>query len=180
VTWFWPDRGIDTGPILIQRRVPIGSADTTGSLYFNALFPLGIETMLEAVDRIGAGDAPSTPQDENLATYEAPCRDEHAAVDFSRPARAVHNLVRGCDPQPGAFATLAGRRLRLYDALLEAGRGADTPGTIIGIDREGMRIALRDASSMLVRRARFDPNPKKTAPAELAAANEIAAGARLE
>jgi methionyl-tRNA formyltransferase len=179
VTWFWPDRGIDTGPILIQRRVPIGPADTTGSLYFNALFPLGIETMLEAVDRIAAGDAPSTPQNESLATYEAPCRDEHAAIDFSRPARVVHNLVRGCDPQPGAFATLAGRRLRLYDALLEAGRGASAPGTILGIDRDGIRIALRDAS-MLVRRARFDPNPKKVAPAELAAANEIAAGARLE
>jgi methionyl-tRNA formyltransferase len=179
VTWFWPDRGIDTGPILIQRRVPIAPADTTGSLYFNSLFPLGIETMLEAVDRIAAGNAPSTPQNESLATYEAPCRDEHAAVDFSRPARAVHNLVRGCDPQPGAFATLAGRRLRLYDSLLEAAGSAAAPGTIVGIDRDGMRIALRDAS-ILVRRARFDPSPKKVAPAELAAANEIAAGARLE
>src|SRR5579863_9498364 len=179
VTWFWPDRGIDTGPILIQRRVPIGPADTTGSLYFNSLVPLGIETMLEAVERIAAGDAPSTPQDERLATYEAPCRDEHAAIDFSRPARAVHNLVRGCDPQPGAFAMLAQRRLRLYDALLEADRGAAAPGTILDIDRDGMRIALRDAS-MLVRRARFDPDPKKVAPAELAAANELAVGARLE
>jgi methionyl-tRNA formyltransferase len=179
VTWFWPDRGIDTGPILIQRRVPIGPADTTGSLYFNSLFPLGIETMIEAVDRIALGDAPSIPQDESLATYEAPCRDEHAAIDFSRSARAIHNLVRGCDPQPGAFATLAGRRLRLYDALLEAVGNAGAPGTIVGIDRDGMRIALRDGS-MLVRRVRFDPNPKKSAPAELAASNEITAGARLE
>jgi methionyl-tRNA formyltransferase len=179
VTWFWPDRGIDTGPILIQRRVPIGPADTTGSLYFNSLFALGIETMLEAVDRIAVGDAPSTPQDESLATYEAPCRDEHAAIDFNRPAREIHNLVRGCDPQPGAFGTLAGRRLRLYDALLEAGGNTDAPGTIVGIDRDGMRITLRDAS-MLVRRARFDLNPKKSAPAELAAVNEIAVGARLE
>ncbi len=180
VTWFWPDRGIDTGPILIQRRVPIGSADTTGSLYFNSLFPLGIETMLQAVDLIAAGNAPATPQDEALATYEAPCRDEHAAIDFNRPARAVHDLVRGCDPQPGAFASLAGRRLRLYDAMLKAG-GGDTaaPGTVVNIDRDGMRIALHDAS-ILVRRARFDPSPKKVAPADLAAAGEIAVGARLE
>ena len=179
VTWFWPDRGIDTGPILIQRHVPIGPADTTGSLYFNSLFPLGIETMIEAVDRIAAGDAPATPQDERLATYEAPCRDEHAAVDFSQPAQAVHNRVRGCDPQPGAFATLAGRRLRLYDALLEAGAGAAAPGTILAIDRDGMRVALRDAS-LLVRRVRFDPHPKKVMPVELAATNEITPGARLE
>jgi len=179
VTWFWPDRGIDTGPILIQRSVAIGPVDTTGSLYFNSLSPLGIETMIEATDRIAAGNAPSTPQEESLATYEAPCRDEHAAIDFNRSARSVHNLVRGCDPQPGAFANLAGRRLRLYDALLEGGSGADAPGTIVRIDRDGMRIALRDAS-MLVRRARFDPNPKKVAPAELAAANEIAIGTRFE
>ena len=179
VTWFWPDRGIDTGPILIQRRVPIGPADTTGSLYFNSLFPLGIETMIEAVERIGAGNAPSTPQDEKLATYEAPCRDEQAAVDFTRPAVTVHNLVRGCDPQPGAFAKLSGRPLRLYDALLEAGSTAEAPGRIVQIDREGMRIALREGS-MLVRRVRLDPSPKKVAPMELATAGEIANGDRLE
>jgi methionyl-tRNA formyltransferase len=179
VTWFWPDRGIDTGPVLIQRRVPIGPADTTGSLYFNSLFPLGIETMVEAIDQIAAGTAPAVVQDERLASYEAPCRDEHAAIDFSLPAQAVYDLVRGCDPQPGAFATLVGRRLRLYDALLETSGPAETPGTVISIDGAGMRIAL-DGAAMLVRRARFDSSPKKVAPAELAAANEIATGVRLE
>jgi len=179
VTWFWPDRGIDTGPILIQRRVPIGAADTTGSLYFNSLFPLGIETMIEAVDQIAKGSAPATPQDESLATYEAPCRDEHGAIDFRKPARAVYNLVRGCDPQPGAFAMLGGRRLRLYEAQLEASGGTRAPGTIVTLDDKGMRVAL-DGATMLVRRARFDSSQKKAAPAELAAANEIAVGARLE
>jgi methionyl-tRNA formyltransferase len=179
VTWFWPDRGIDTGPILIQRRVPIGPADTTGSLYFNSLFPLGIETMIEAIDQIKSGTAASVEQDESLATYEAPCRDEHAAIDFRRPAQAIYDLVRGCDPQPGAFATLGGRRLRLYDAILESGGKSDAPGTIVGIDQAGMRVALGDAT-MLVRRARFDSSAKKVAPADLAAANEIIAGARLE
>jgi methionyl-tRNA formyltransferase len=179
VTWFWPDRGIDTGPVLIQRRVPIGPADTTGSLYFNSLFPLGIETLVEAIDQIAAGTAPAMVQDESLASYEAPCRDEHAAIDFRLPAQAVYNLVRGCDPQPGAFATHAGRRLRLYDALLETSGPTATPGTVIGIDSAGMRIAL-DGAAMLVRRARFDSSPKKVAPAELAAANEIVTGVRLE
>ena len=179
VTWFWPDRGIDTGPILIQRRVPIGPADTTGSLYFNSLFPLGIETMVEAIDQIAAGTAPALVQDERLASYEAPCRDEHAAIDFRSPAQAVYNLVRGCDPQPGAFAIYAGRRLRLYDALLETNGPTGTPGTVISIDGAGMRIAL-DGAAMLVRRARFDSSPKKVAPAELAAANEIVTGVRLE
>ncbi len=179
VTWFWPDRGIDTGPILIQRRVAIGATETTGSLYFNSLFPLGIETMIEAVDQIAAGTAPAMEQDESLATYEAPCRDEHAGIDFRRPAQAIYNLVRGCDPQPGAFATIGGRRLRLYDAIMESGAGLDVPGTIVRIDKDGMRIAL-DGASMIVRRARFDASAKKVAPADLALAKEIVAGARLE
>ena len=179
VTWFWPDRGIDTGPILIQRRAPIGAADTTGSLYFNSLFPLGIETMVEAVDLIAEGSAPATPQDESRATYEAPCRDEHAAIDFRKPAQAIYNLVRGCDPQPGAFAALGGRRLRLYDAVLETGSTVKPPGTILSIGADGMRVAL-DGASMLVRRARFDASPKKVAPADLAAVNELTVGAQLE
>ncbi len=177
VTWFWPDRGIDTGPILVQRRVPIGPADSTGSLYFNTLFPLGIETMTEAIDLIRAGHPPAAAQDERLATYEAPCRDEHAEIDFRKPAREVHNLVRGCDPQPGAFTALGGRRLRLFDAAAPGAPVAAPPGSIIAIDEKAMTIAL-NGGSLVVRRARFEPSPKKVSPAELAAAGELRVGAR--
>lgn len=178
VTWFWPDRGIDTGPILIQRRVPIGPADSTGSLYFNTLFPLGIETMTEAIDLIRAGNPPAAAQDERLATYEAPCRDEHAEIDFRKPAREVHNLIRGCDPQPGAFAALDGRRLRLYDVAAPGAPVDAPPGSIVAIDEKAMTIAL-NGGSLVVRRARFDPSPKKVSPAELAAAGELRVGARF-
>ncbi len=178
VTWFWPDRGIDTGPILLQRRVPIGPAESTGSLYFNTLFPLGLATLDEALDLVAGGHPPRIEQDERLASYEAICRDEHARVDFSQPARVVHNLIRGCDPQPGAFAMLGERRLRLYDALLVPGAIDAPPGTVAGIGAEGMTIAL-DGGAVLVRRVRFDSDPKKVAPADLAAPGELAAGRRL-
>jgi methionyl-tRNA formyltransferase len=177
VTWFWPDKGIDTGPILIQRRIPIEEGDTTGSLYFNRLFPLGIETMVEAVDLIGAGKAPVTTQDERLATYEPICRDEHAKVDFSKPAREVYNLIRGCDPQPGAFASVAGKKLRLYEAALEAAAPDAPPGTIIGVDGSAMRLALRGAT-LAVKRVRLEPSPKKVAPNELG--SDLVPGMRLE
>jgi len=176
VTWFWPDRGIDTGPILIQRRVLIGPQDTTGSLYFNTLFPLGIEALSEAIDLVKTGNPPALPQDERFATYEPICRDEHARVDFSRPAREVHNLVRGCDPQPGAYATVGGRNLRLYDAILEAGEASQPPGTIVAVDANGMSLAL-NGGVMTVRKARFDPDPRKVAPAQLAG---VAVSTRLE
>jgi methionyl-tRNA formyltransferase len=178
VTWFWPDKGIDTGPILIQRRVPIAETDTVGSIYFNTLFPMGIDTMVEAVDLIKSGDAPAIVQDESKATYEPPCRDEHAKIDFAKPAREVFNLIRGSDPQPGAFANVGEKRVRLYEAGYSASKPDAAPGTIVAIDAEGMKIALAGAT-ITIKRARVDPNPKKVAPAELAAAGEISVGAKF-
>jgi methionyl-tRNA formyltransferase len=166
ISWFWPDRGIDTGPLLLQRRVPIGPNDTVGSLYFNALFPLGIETLGEALDLVKDSNAPRLAQDESRATYEPICRDEHARIDFSRSAHEVHNLIRGCDPQPGAYAMLAGRQLRLYDAIIETEPPAGRPGTVLSNDAAGMRLALAGAT-VLVRRVRLEPSPKKVPPAEL-------------
>ncbi|MGH7923254.1 MAG: methionyl-tRNA formyltransferase [Candidatus Binatus sp.] len=172
VTWFWPDKGIDTGPILVQKRVPIAENDTVGSIYFNTLFPMGIDAMVEAIDLIKSGDAPAIVQDESKATYEPPCRDEHAKIDFAKPAREVFNLIRGCDPQPGAFASVGGKRLRMYEAGFSASRADAEPGTITAIDADGMKIALADGT-IAIKRARIDPNPKKVVPAELAAAGEI-------
>ncbi|HLK87389.1 MAG TPA: methionyl-tRNA formyltransferase [Candidatus Binataceae bacterium] len=178
VTWFWPDKGIDTGPILVQRAEPIRDEDTVGSLYFNRLFPMGIETLGQALKLIESGRPPAIAQDESRATYEPPCRDEHAKVDFAREARAVFNLVRGCDPQPGAFAELGGGRLRLYEPVLENRKSGSPPGTIVSIDTTGMRIALKDAT-MLVRRVRFDTSPKKVAPQELALSGHLQVSSHL-
>jgi methionyl-tRNA formyltransferase len=177
VTWFWPDKGIDTGPILVQRRVAVGPSDTTGSLYFNMLFPLGIETLRDALQLVEAGNPPRIAQDEALATYEPICRDEHARIDFSKPGREVHNLIRGCDPQPGAYASLNGHQLRLYEPRIED-EVPGSPGTIVSIDAEGMRLALREAS-VVVQRARLEPSAKKVAPAELAASADLRVGLRL-
>jgi methionyl-tRNA formyltransferase len=139
---------------------------------------MGIDAMVEAVDLIKSGDAPAIVQDESRATYEPPCRDEHAKIDFAKPAREVFNLIRGCDPQPGAFANVGEKRVRLYEAGYSASKPDAAPGTIVAIDAEGMKIAVTGAT-ITIKRARVDPNPKKVAPAELAAAGEISVGAKF-
>ncbi len=178
ITWYWPDKGIDTGPILVQKRVPIAENDSVGSIYFNTLFPMGIDAMVEAVDLIKSGDAPALVQDESKATYEPPCRDAHAKIDFAKPAREVFNLIRGCDPQPGAYASVGDERMRLYEASFSAGRSDSAAGTIVAIDSDGMKVALA-GGTITVKRVRIDPNAKKVAPAELAAAGEIRVGTKL-
>jgi methionyl-tRNA formyltransferase len=178
VTWFWPDKGIDTGPILVQKRVPIADSDTVGSIYFNTLFPLGIEAMVEAVNLIKSGSAPAIAQDESQATYEPPCRDEHAKIDFAKPAREVFNLIRGCDPQPGAFANVGEKRLRLYEAKLSTAGSDAEPGTIVAVDPDGMKITLA-GGTLTIKRARIDPNPQKVAPIELVSSGDLKVGTRL-
>ena len=99
---FWPDAGLDEGPILIQKEVDIGPNDTLGSIYFNHLFPMGVDAMIEGVDLVNTGSPPRIDQNHENATYESWCRKDDAKVDWSRPAREVYNLIRGTNPQPGA------------------------------------------------------------------------------
>ncbi len=175
VTVFWTDDGIDTGPILLQRTAEIGADDTGGSLYFKTLLPLGVNVVLESVDLIEAGNPPRVVQDESLATYDPLCRDEHAAVDWSKPIAAVYNLIRGCDPQPGAYSRRGEVLVRLYDARCE-GDVPQAPGLVAAIDNEGVVIA-GDGGSIRVGRMRAGGG--KVAAAEAAAELGLSVGEPL-
>ena len=143
LTILWAHKGIDTGPILLQKEVEIGPDDTTGSLYFNALFPMGIDAIVEAVELIKRGKAPRIAQDESKATYEPPCDDWVASIDFEKPAKDVYNLVRGCDPQPGAFTTFRGKKVRFYDAGLTALDSGKGPGEAVAFEEGSIQIAVK-------------------------------------
>jgi len=144
LTIFWADGGIDTGPMLLQKEIAIGEADTTGSLYFNHLFPMGIQALIEAVELIKQDRAPRLPQDEGLATYEPVCDEKVAAIDWSKPGKAVFDLVRGCDPQPGAYGVSGGKKVHFYGPKFKGGAPASPPGTITGCDEHGLAIAVHD------------------------------------
>lgn len=142
LTIFWPDGGIDTGPILLQKEIPIQQSDTTGSLYFNQLFPMGIDAIVESVDLIKAGKAPRIPQDEAGATYEPPCTDAVAAIDWGRSGQEVCNLVRGCDPQPGAFAVWKGEKTRFFGVGYREEAVGAAAGALTAIDGAGIHVAV--------------------------------------
>jgi len=174
LTIFWPDGGIDTGEILLQKEIDVGPDDTTGSLYFNYLFPMGVDAILESIDLIKDGKAPKIPQDEALATYEPPCDDRVAAIDWSKPAIEVHNFVRGCDPQPGAFAMFKDEKIRFYGARLMDESHDKTPGTILKIDDQGMQVAV-SGGRLIVSKVRA-PEIGKVAAAQFAAEKGLNVG----
>jgi len=153
LTILWVDKGIDTGPILLQKEIEILADDTTGSLYFNQLFGMGVDAIAEAVALIKAGKAPKIPQDDSLATYEPPCDDKVAAVDWSKPASDVYNLIRGCDPQPGAFSTIHGSKVRFYKAKLLESIADKVPGEVVDINEGEVLVAL-DGGALRIRKVR--------------------------
>jgi methionyl-tRNA formyltransferase len=154
VSVFAVDEGTDTGAIVVQKGgVAIEPRDSAGTLYFQKLYPLGVEAVVEAVRLIDTGRARLQPQDEARASFQGLVDDGVARVDLGRPAFEIDRLVRGCDPQPGAFVRVQGEPLRLFDAWLEPGARAAQPGTVLSIDGEALRLAL-DGGVLRVGRVR--------------------------
>lgn len=141
ISLFWVDAGIDTGPLLLTKEVEVDPDETTGTIYFNKLFPVGVAAIAEAVDLIKAGNPPRVIQDESLANYDPPCGDEHARIEWTKPAQTVYNLIRGCDPQPGAHAIWQDKMVRFYDCRLRSEATTAAPGQVVEIGAEDVNIA---------------------------------------
>jgi methionyl-tRNA formyltransferase len=178
VTIFWVDEGIDTGPVLLQRQVEIAPDDTVGSLYFDKLYPLGVDGIVESVRLVREGVAPRLPQDESQAIYDPPADDSNSAIEWSRPAIDVYNLVRGSNPQPGAHARLRGETVRVFDARIDL-RDTDTPpGTVVGVTDDAIEIALQGG---VLRALRLQAGPgKKISAAEFARERGVQPADRFE
>ena len=113
---FRPIEGLDEGPVVLQKECEIGPNETLGDVYFNKLFPMGVDAMLEAADLVFAGKHRETAQDESRASYEGWCRDAEARVHWAHHVDWVYNLIRGCNPMPGAWTTCKGQKLGIFDA----------------------------------------------------------------
>jgi methionyl-tRNA formyltransferase len=178
LTIFWVDAGIDTGDILLQKEVEIGPEETTGEVYFNKLYPLGVDAVIEAVELIAAGKAPRVPQDHSKATYDPPCDEKVAGLDWQKPGREVFNFIRGCDPQPGATTTFRGEKVKFYNAkFLEEAHQA-SPGEILEVTAKGLKVAVQ-GGVVLISRFRTKELGKVKAP-DFIQARQPKAGERFD
>ena len=100
---------------------------------------MGVSAMIEAVDLVRDGKAPKVPQQAGEGTYEGWCRREEAKIDWSRPYQDVHNLIRGCDPQPGAWTVIDGAEVQLFGCSAVSNLSA-VPGTVVS-SAEGILVA---------------------------------------
>ena len=165
VTIFWPDDGLDTGPVLLRREVAIEDEDTMGSLYFDRLFPIGVEAMIESVDLVRAGDAPKEEQDESQATYEGWCGRDDVGIDWSAPARGVYDRIRGANPRPGAWTTVGDGEVGLLDCRLLDGDPGAAPGQVLEVADDAVTVAAA-GGALSVSVLRLDSGDK-VGPAEV-------------
>ena len=151
---FWPDNGLDTGPILLQKDVVIDPDDTLGSLYFNHLFPMGVDAILEAVDLVRDGTALRLNQDPAKGSYEGWCQRTDVEIDWAQSMDVVYNLIRGANPQPGAWTTLNGHTVTILDSKKAIGFANIEPGSVAEVDTDGVSIGCMDGA---VRVEKFKP-----------------------
>jgi methionyl-tRNA formyltransferase len=178
---FWPDNGLDTGDILMQKKTPISATDTLGTVYFDRLFPMGVEAMLESVDLVKAGKAPRIKQDESKATYEGLCRAGNAKIDWGKSWRQIDPLIRGCNPAPGAWSVLDGQTIKIFDAKPLPAKDpkgiAGKLGEIVAVDKDGVTVVCADGRIKIARVQ--PPEAKKIDAGEWAALAKLAAGMKF-
>ena len=181
LTIFRPTEGLDEGPIVLQKETPIGPDDTLGSVYFDRLFPLGVQAMLEAADLVAAGKHKETVQDETQASYEGWCRAAEARIHWANHVDFIYDLIRGTNPAPGAWTTLNGKKIQLFDARKhrfrtfgavkgKVGEVSEVTATAFFVTAQGGRIEVLKAKA---------EDGKKVAAAELASAVGLTAGTLL-
>ena len=167
LTIFRPVDGLDEGPVILQKETPIGTDETLGKVYFGRLFPMGIEALMEAADLVVNGHAAFTLQDESRASYEGWCRDPEARINWHTHVDQTYNLIRGCDPAPGAWTVFNQKRLQLYDARKHSARTFSQVkgriGAVTAIDEQSVRISAQ-GGQIEAFKVRYDGGKKLPAP----------------
>jgi len=175
ISIFWPDEGLDTGPILMQKEATIGPDETMGQLYFNKLFPMGVESMVKSVNLVREGKAPKIEQELARGEYEPLCKKME--INWMYPIGVVYSVIRGCNPSPGASTLFRGTPLRIFDCDKRNVSGQKAPGTVLDISEEGFLVA-GNGGSIFVKRVQPQGSPKVKA-AEFAAAVGLQVGDKL-
>lgn len=144
------DDGIDTGDIIQMLSEPVRDDDDAASLAAR-LAALGGPLLAESALLAAAGTAPRTPQDRGSGSYAKKLRKEDGIVDWALPARTVWNRARAVTPWPGAQTTFRGKRMLLVRTRAIEGAPGAAPGTLLGSDDQGLRVACADGVLLVTR-----------------------------
>ena len=179
LTIFRPNDGLDEGDVVLQKETQISADDTLGTVYFDRLFPMGVAAMVEAADLVVAGQHQELVQDESQASYEGWCREGEARIHWANHVDFVYNLIRGCNPAPGAWTTLNGKKVQIFDARKHTvrtfGEVKGKIGEISEVGSGGFSITAQ-GGRIEVMKAKHEDG-KKVSAADFLAQNGLSVGA---
>ncbi|CAN7148370.1 methionyl-tRNA formyltransferase [Neorhizobium sp. LjRoot104] len=169
------EKGLDTGPVALTSEVEIGENTTAGELH-DKLMLVGARAMVEAMGKLEAGDLPLTPQPPEGVLYAAKIDKGETRIDFSKPARNLHNHIRGLSPFPGAWfeAEINGKPERVKVLLSEVGEGRGEPGTVLD---DALTVACGEGTIRLLKLQKAGAKP--LAAAEFLRGTPLGPGTRL-
>lgn len=171
-------QALDAGDMLDVVRIPIGPDDTTGDVEAQ-LAVAGARLLVDVVDRMAAGPVTETPQDEREVTLAPLLQKTRGLIDWSQPARVVHNQVRGLQPWPGAWTYLDGHRLGVRRTSLRTDvLRTDAPGTVLLPPGEGLLVVCGDGATVALLDVQPDGRRAMTAH-EFLLGHPVGAGSRL-
>ncbi len=174
VTTMLMDVGLDTGDMLIKRTLSIGADETAGHLH-DRMAPLGREAMDETLRQLCAGTLEPEKQDDAETCYAAMMKKEDGLIDWSLSAQRIHNLVRGLDPWPAAYTSLAGETLKISKTRVATGAGE--AGSIIGTGDNGVSVACGEGV-LLIGELQL-PGKRKMAVSDFLRGHSLPAGTQL-
>ena len=164
---FRPTDGLDEGPVLLTRAVPIEDDDTLGTLYFGKIFPMGVAGLVEVADLVVAGKALAIAQYEADAGYEGIIRDAESRINWANHVDMTFNLIRGCNPAPGAWTIQEGKKVFLFESTKRIARTfSEVKGKKIGeiVAQNGTSLTIHGQGGFIeVHRVRFDGGKKVAA-----------------
>ena len=148
VTTMLMDKGLDTGNILLQRKVEIFPEENAGQLHDRLSF-LGAEVLLETIERLKQGRLTSSKQEESEASYAPPLKKEDGVIDWEKPAEKIYNHIRGMNPWPGAFTYLEGEILKVFQAKHVIQGHPPEPGKVVKTSDEGILVGAGEGYVLL-------------------------------
>ena len=142
------DSGLDTGPILAQKKAAISPQDTTGSLS-GKLSDMAAQMLPDVLDRWMKGEITPRPQNEEETTYSAAVKKEAGEIDWQLPAADIWRRVLAFQPWPGAYTSRDGKRLEIVEAVALPGEGEHQVGEVVALKREGVPFGVSTGEGIL-------------------------------
>ena len=146
---------LDAGDIIAQRATPIDPDETVETLH-DRLARLGAELLVETVEHLAEGTATRTPQEESQVTLAPMLSRALSPMDWSRPARALHDQVRGLLPWPAAVTELGGVRCKILATTVLEETTEKAPGSVVTADKTGLKIACGEGTLLRIDRLQAD------------------------